>query len=142
MLRKASSFNLGAIVLGLGFLYLPILILVIYSFNASRLVTVWGGWSTRWYVELAHDGAEISDLRPPSDRLTVLALGSTTATLIVEQELTSPLQLRESEQLRQEVVVMCPGPAVQHEHRRPTLATVLHPVQRNVCGPSYAVRRG
>ena len=42
---------------GLAFLYLPIVILVIYSFNASRLVTVWGGWSTRWYVALSHDSA-------------------------------------------------------------------------------------
>ena len=36
--------------LGIAFLYLPIVILVIYSFNASRLVAVWGGWSTRWYA--------------------------------------------------------------------------------------------
>ena len=42
----------SSVALGLAFLYLPIVILVIYSFNASRLVTVWGGWSTRWYVEL------------------------------------------------------------------------------------------
>ena len=56
-MRKASAFNIAAIVLGLAFLYLPILILVIYSFNASRLVTVWGGWSTRWYIELANDRA-------------------------------------------------------------------------------------
>ena len=41
-----------SVALGLAFLYLPIVILVIYSFNASRLVTVWGGWSTRWYVSL------------------------------------------------------------------------------------------
>ena len=43
--------------LGLGytFLYLPIAVLVVYSFNASRLVTVWGGLSTKWYLELAHD---------------------------------------------------------------------------------------
>ena len=40
-----SAFNLASIALGLAFLYLPIAILVIYSFNASRLVTVWGGWS-------------------------------------------------------------------------------------------------
>ena len=40
---------------GLAFLYLPIAILVIYSFNASRLVTVWGGWSTRWYRALLND---------------------------------------------------------------------------------------
>src|SRR3984893_496756 len=41
--------------LGLAFLYLPILILVIYSFNASRLVTVWGGFSLRWYSALFND---------------------------------------------------------------------------------------
>jgi putrescine transport system permease protein len=45
--------------LGLAFLYLPIVILVIFSFNASRLVTVWGGWSTRWYVALLSDQAMI-----------------------------------------------------------------------------------
>jgi putrescine transport system permease protein len=54
-MRRASAFNLAAIVLGIAFLYLPIAILVIYSFNASRLVAVWGGWSTRWYVELLQD---------------------------------------------------------------------------------------
>ena len=43
--------------LGLAFLYLPIAILVIYSFNASRLVTVWGGWSTQWYAALLNDSA-------------------------------------------------------------------------------------
>jgi putrescine transport system permease protein len=52
MRRGLSIFNVTSIALGLAFLYLPILILVIYSFNASRLVTVWGGWSTRWYVSL------------------------------------------------------------------------------------------
>ena len=56
-MRKASWFNVGSVALGLAFLYLPIAILVIYSFNASRLVTVWGGWSTRWYVELVNDRA-------------------------------------------------------------------------------------
>jgi putrescine transport system permease protein len=52
MRRGLSLFNMTSIALGLAFLYLPIDILVIYSFNASRLVTVWGGWSTRWYVSL------------------------------------------------------------------------------------------
>jgi len=57
-MRKGPSwFNVTALALGLAFLYLPIAILVIYSFNASRLVSVWGGWSTRWYVELMHDAA-------------------------------------------------------------------------------------
>jgi putrescine transport system permease protein len=55
--RGMSAFNVGAVALGFAFLYLPIVILVIYSFNASRLVAVWGGWSTRWYGELAGDAA-------------------------------------------------------------------------------------
>ena len=46
---RFSSFMLVA---GLLFIYLPMLILVIYSFNASKLVTVWGGWLLKWYVGL------------------------------------------------------------------------------------------
>lgn len=42
----------GLAVAGFALLYVPLLILVIYSFNASQLVSVWGGWSTRWYAEL------------------------------------------------------------------------------------------
>jgi putrescine transport system permease protein len=57
MHRGLSLFNVTSVALGLAFLYLPILILVIYSFNASRLVTVWGGWSTRWYVSLLNNEA-------------------------------------------------------------------------------------
>ena len=45
MKRGVSAFNIVAVALGLAFLYLPIVILVIFSFNASRLVTIWGGWS-------------------------------------------------------------------------------------------------
>jgi len=56
-LTKTSTFNMVSLAAGLAFLYLPIVILVVYSFNASRLVTVWGGWSTRWYVELISDHA-------------------------------------------------------------------------------------
>ncbi|MDR3423322.1 MAG: ABC transporter permease subunit [Xanthobacteraceae bacterium] len=56
-MRRVSTFNLGSIALGIVFLYLPIAVLVIYSFNASRLVSVWGGWSTRWYAELIQDEA-------------------------------------------------------------------------------------
>ena len=51
-MRGLSFFNVAALTLGLAFLYIPILLLVIYSFNESRLVTVWGGFSTRWYGEL------------------------------------------------------------------------------------------
>ena len=60
MRRAASWLNITSVALGLAFLYLPIGILVIYSFNASRLVTVWGGWSTHWYAELINDGAVLS----------------------------------------------------------------------------------
>ncbi|AGZ37694.1 putrescine ABC transporter permease PotI [Pseudomonas sp. SWI6] len=49
---KRFSFSKLMLVLGLLFIYLPMLILVIYSFNASKLVTVWGGWSVKWYVGL------------------------------------------------------------------------------------------
>jgi putrescine transport system permease protein len=56
-MRRTSLFNVTSVALGLAFLYLPIAILVIYSFNASRLVTVWGGWSTRWYAALMADRA-------------------------------------------------------------------------------------
>jgi putrescine transport system permease protein len=41
--------------LGFVFLYIPIVSLVIFSFNKSKLVTVWGGWSTKWYGELLND---------------------------------------------------------------------------------------
>jgi putrescine transport system permease protein len=56
-MKRFSAFNLASIVLGFAFLYLPILLLVIYSFNASRLVTVWGGFSTKWYVALLQNEA-------------------------------------------------------------------------------------
>src|SRR5690348_11698278 len=57
--QRMSRFNVASLTLGLAFLYLPIVILVIYSFNASRLVTVWGGWSLRWYREFFRDKAMI-----------------------------------------------------------------------------------
>jgi ABC-type spermidine/putrescine transport system, permease component II len=52
MNTRLSWFNVTALTLGFAFLYLPILLLVIFSFNDSRLVTVWGGFSTRWYVAM------------------------------------------------------------------------------------------
>lgn len=55
MKRGPSWFNLVSLTAGFAFLYLPIVLLVVWSFNASRLVTVWGGFSTRWYVALLDD---------------------------------------------------------------------------------------
>ena len=74
-----SPFNVASLALGLAFLYLPIVILMIYSFNASRLVTVWGGWSLRWYVELFNDRAML-DAAWMS--LRVAAVSATLATLL------------------------------------------------------------
>jgi putrescine transport system permease protein len=50
-----SRFNITSIVLGFAFLYLPIVLLIVFSFNESKLVTVWGGFSTKWYVSLFHN---------------------------------------------------------------------------------------
>ena len=52
MTRRWSNFNVASVIVGFTFLYLPIVLLVIYSFNESRLVTVWTGFSTHWYVQL------------------------------------------------------------------------------------------
>ena len=76
--KKLSRFNVAALALGLLFLYLPIAILVIYSFNASRLVTVWGGWSLRWYGEFFNDRAM---LEAAFMSLEVAAASATLATL-------------------------------------------------------------
>lgn len=55
MTRGPSWFNVTSLVLGFAFLYIPILLLIIYSFNGSRLVTIWGGFSTEWYGALLED---------------------------------------------------------------------------------------
>jgi putrescine transport system permease protein len=77
--RSFTWFNLTSLVLGLAFLYLPIVILVVYSFNDSRLVTVWGGWSTRWYGELFRNEAFMSSAWIT---LRIGALSATIATVL------------------------------------------------------------
>ncbi len=52
MKRGLTSAHLAILAAGFAFLYVPIALVVLYSFNASRLVTVWGGFSTQWYVSL------------------------------------------------------------------------------------------
>jgi putrescine transport system permease protein len=79
MRRSLSGFNLVSLVTGIAFLYLPIVILVIYSFNASRLVTVWGGFSTRWYGELFRNEALMD---AASVTLRVALLSSVAATVL------------------------------------------------------------
>ena len=78
-INRLSGFNIASLALGLAFLYLPIVILVIYSFNASRLVTVWGGWSLRWYARVLYDRAM---LEAAWMSLRVAATSATIATLL------------------------------------------------------------
>lgn len=56
-MNRLSWFNVTSLTLGFAFLYLPMLILILYSFNASSLVTVWAGFSTQWYGELLRNEA-------------------------------------------------------------------------------------
>lgn len=56
-MRRLTWFNTTSLTLGFAFLYLPMIILVIYSFNSSKLVTVWAGFSTKWYGELIQNEA-------------------------------------------------------------------------------------
>ena len=55
MRERASPLLISVLCIGIALLYLPILVLIGYSFNASALVSVWGGFSTRWYTQLLHN---------------------------------------------------------------------------------------
>ena len=55
MQRGLSGINLAALTLGFAFLYIPILLLIVYSFNESKLVTVWAGFSTKWYAAMVQN---------------------------------------------------------------------------------------
>lgn len=52
---RLSRFSMVMLAIGFLFLYLPMLSLIVYSFNESKLVTVWAGFSTKWYFELFRD---------------------------------------------------------------------------------------
>ncbi len=87
MTRGPTWFNITSLVLGFSFLYLPIVLLVVYSFNASRLVTVWGGFSTRWYVSLL-DNDQLLDaawvtLRVAFASATIATVFGTIAALVL-----------------------------------------------------------
>jgi len=87
MNQKRSPLLLSLLVLGFAFLYIPILSVIVYSFNESRLVTVWGGFSTRWYGVLFADrrmleGAWLS-LRIAAVSATCAAVLGTLAGLVL-----------------------------------------------------------
>jgi putrescine transport system permease protein len=77
MRRSRAIF--AALAFGYAFLYVPIALLIVYSFNASRLVTVWAGLSPRWYGELFHN-AQILDAAWLS--LRIAAATATIATIL------------------------------------------------------------
>lgn len=56
-MNRTSWFNVVSLTLGFAFLYIPMIILIIFSFNESKLVTVWAGFSTKWYGELLQNEA-------------------------------------------------------------------------------------
>jgi putrescine transport system permease protein len=78
-MRRFGPTHVTALALGLTFLYLPIAVLIINSFNDSRLVTVWSGWSLRWYRALANDSAM---LESASVSLRVAFLSATAASVL------------------------------------------------------------
>jgi putrescine transport system permease protein len=93
-LTRLSPFNTVSLALGFAFLYLPLVILMIYSFNASRLVTVWGGWSTRWYAELLNDAAMMEAA------WMSLRVGVTSATLATALGTLAAVALSRGDQFR------------------------------------------
>ncbi|NOD33046.1 MULTISPECIES: ABC transporter permease [unclassified Ruegeria] len=56
-MNRLSWFNTVSLTLGFAFLYIPMIILIVFSFNESKLVTVWAGFSTKWYGELLQNEA-------------------------------------------------------------------------------------
>jgi len=79
MSRRFSWFNATSLTLGFTFLYMPMLILIFYSFNGSRLVTVWAGFSTKWYGALMQDQAFLDAAWVT---LKVAVISSTIATVL------------------------------------------------------------
>lgn len=79
MRRGLSAVTVAALAFGLVFLYAPIVLLVAYSFNASRLVTVWGGFSLHWYAALAADTQMLDSARTSA----IVALASAALATLV-----------------------------------------------------------
>lgn len=78
-MNRMSWFNTVSLTLGFAFLYIPMLILIVYSFNESKLVTVWAGFSTKWYGELFQNDAF---LNAAWVTLKVAVMSSTLATIL------------------------------------------------------------
>ncbi len=79
MRKKRSTFLFSALCFGMAFLYIPMFMLIVYSFNYSKIVPVWGGFSTRWYVTL-FESEEVWDALGLSVQIAVV--NATFATLL------------------------------------------------------------
>ncbi len=79
MEKRFSPLLLSVLCIGIAFLYLPMLVLIGFSFNASALASVWGGFSTSWYTELLHNQ---QILKAAALSLEVAAVSSTGALVL------------------------------------------------------------
>lgn len=86
-MKKQSRFVFSVLVFGYAFLYVPLASVIVYSFNDSKLATVWGGFSTRWYVELFKNeqilDAAFLSLRIATTSATLATIFGTMAGLIL-----------------------------------------------------------
>jgi putrescine transport system permease protein len=78
-MKRSPTFLLTVLCFGFAFFYIPILSMAVYSFNASRLATVWGGFSTKWYVSLWHNKQVMAALILS---LKIAFLSATVATIL------------------------------------------------------------
>ncbi len=86
-MKQQSRFVLSVLAFGYAFLYVPLVLVVIYSFNDSRIATVWGGFSTRWYGELLRNDqvldAALLSLRVALTSATMATILGTMAGLVL-----------------------------------------------------------
>jgi putrescine transport system permease protein len=80
----------SVLVFGYAFLYIPVLLLIIYSFNESRLVTVWSGFSTKWYAALLEnqqllDAAWLSIRIAATNATLAVVLGTLAANALIRR---------------------------------------------------------
>jgi len=78
-MRSAGRFSFTMLAFGYAFLYVPLVLVVVYSFNDSRIATIWGGFSTRWYGELLRND-QVLDAAWLS--LRIAATSATLATIL------------------------------------------------------------
>lgn len=85
-MRRRPLFLFTMLGFGFAFFYIPILSMIVYSFNESRLASVWGGFSTKWYVSLFANQQVISALVLS---LQIAVVSATVATILGTMALLS-----------------------------------------------------